>query len=176
MKLAVGVNNISGWQCQICNGTWSDEDSVRRHVAAVHPETLQPADEIELTPSDPSNQPTQQSEQTAKVQSQSEKSSSNVSEKKVSDQNQVAPAASEIEKENLETPAKSLARNAARKGVVDDPSEITQNVRNKIVTTMVPPDPPVLTESEVSHNSVKLAWTHTGSRYMLQMFKTNNKK
>ena len=45
-----------------------------------------------------------------------------------------------------------------------------------VTSRELPPNPPVLTESEVSHNSVKLTWTHTGSRYMLQMFKTNNKK
>lgn len=44
-----------------------------------------------------------------------------------------------------------------------------------VTSRELPPNPPVLTESEVSHNSVKLTWTQTGSRYMLQMFKTNNK-
>ena len=71
-SLAVGENNTNAWQCGICNGTWSDEDSVRRHVVAVHPETLEPADEIVLTASDRPNPPTQQSEQTVKAQSQTE--------------------------------------------------------------------------------------------------------
>ena len=79
------------WECSACGGTWGDEDSCRKHIHAVHPENIRYEEEeviLPLTECDPRNPPTQQSEQTAKVQSQCEKCSSNDS--------------SEIEKESSE--------------------------------------------------------------------------
>ena len=64
------------------------------------------------------------------------------------------------------------------KGTNADPPTKESSKTPALATSaaVVPPDPLVLTESEITHNSVKLSWTDTGSRYMLQMLKTNNKK